>query len=351
VIQTLDVADRKSLARFDTIIDVRSPGEFAEDHVPGAVNLPVLGDEERALVGYVYVQKSRFDARRLGAAIVARNIASHLEGDLSTKSPAFAPLIYCWRGGQRSAAMATVFDQIGWRPTLLRGGYKSYRREVCASLSRSYPPIVLLSGHTGTAKTAILSEVGSRGAQVLDLENLANHRGSLLGGFAGRPQPSQKWFESQLLGELAALDHSKPVLMEAESSKIGDVNIPEPLWKEMRAAPMIEIKAPTAARARYLLAAYRDLTFDPERLIAALARLPSRHGQGTVNGWIELVEMGRYEELVSALMEIHYDPACTRWNKSHPHSSLEVLASEDLSRSFVSEAAGRIVEILRNLEL
>jgi tRNA 2-selenouridine synthase len=351
VIHTLDVADQQALAKFETIIDVRSPGEFAEDHVPGAINLPVLNDEERGVVGTIYVQKSRFEARRLGAAIVARNIAYHLEGALSTKTPAFAPLVYCWRGGQRSSAMATILDQVGWRPTLLAGGYKTYRREICARLNEALPPIVLLGGHTGTAKTAMLSEAKTLGAQVLDLEGLAHHRGSLLGDIAGKAQPSQKMFESRLVIELAALDPSRPVLMEAESSKIGDINIPDALWKAMRSAPMIEVRAPIPARARYLLTEYRDLTSDPDRLAFALGRLPGRHGRACLEGWVKLADDGEHEALAVALMEAHYDPAYTRWSRSHPRPCLESLELDNLLEATVLDTAARIVRLLESLEL
>ncbi len=351
MIHSLEVADGAALAGFDVIIDVRSPGEFAEDHVPGAINLPVLNDQERAQVGTIYVQQSRFEARRLGAAVVARNIASHLEGALSARPPGFAPLVYCWRGGQRSAAMATVLHQVGWRPTLLAGGYKTYRRAVCARLEETLPPIVLLGGHTGTAKTAMLSAVSSLGTAVVDLEGLAHHRGSLLGAIAGEAQPSQKMFESRLAIELAALDASKPVLMEAESSKIGEINVPEALWRAMKSAPMIEVCVPAPERARFLVSSYRDLTSDAGRLVDLLDRLPGLHGRSVVEGWRTLARDGKYEDLALALMTTHYDPAYARWNRNHPRSCLERIELDHLSESSISDAARRIVGCLGRLDV
>ena len=351
MIQNLENASRGALVGFDTIIDVRSPAEFAEDHVPNALNLPVLNDDERAVVGTVYVQRSRFEARRLGAAMVARNIASHLEGALHGCPPGFAPLVYCWRGGQRSAAMATVLDQVGWRPTLLVGGYRTYRHEVRARLDKAAANIVLLSGHTGTAKTAMLSEIRSLGLQVVDLEALARHRGSLLGALANAPQPSQKMFESRLAIELADLDPSKPVLMEAESSKIGEINIPEALWRAMKSAPVIEVRAPLLARARYLVSTYRDLTADPARLIALLDRLPGPHGRATIESWRGLVHDRLYEALAAGLMEAHYDPAYTRWSRKHPRPCLDVIDLQELSRSSIMEAAKRIAARLKDLDI
>ena len=351
VIRTLGEADRNALATFDEVIDVRSPGEFAEDHIPGAINLPVLNDGERAFIGTIYVQKSRFEARRLGAAIVARNIAAHLDGALGAKTPSFAPLVYCWRGGQRSAAMATVLDQVGWRPTLLAGGYRTYRREVCARLNDALPRVVLLGGHTGTAKTAMLSQIASRGVQVIDLEGLAHHRGSLLGNIPGEAQPSQKMFESRLNLALAALDASRPVLMEAESSKIGNINIPETLWKAMGAASMIEVRAPIPVRARYLVSAYQDLTADPKRLIAALGRLPARYGRAALEVWRDLARLGEYEALAMALMEAHYDPAYARWNRNHPRPCLETIELQEITETSVSDASAQIAKRLHGLEV
>jgi tRNA 2-selenouridine synthase len=226
-----DAVDRTSLARFDMIIDVRSPGEFAEDRVPGAVNLPVLDNEERAIIGTTYVQESRFLARRMGAALVARNVARHLDTALKDAPPTFKPLIYCWRGGQRSNAMALILAQVGWRTTVLQGGYKTYRRNVQRSLYDE--PLgfrlILLDGNTGCGKTDILQRAAAKGAQVLDLEDLAQHRGSLFGAMADA-QPSQKWFESSLIHELSAMDASRPVLVEAESNKIGKRTLPPALW-------------------------------------------------------------------------------------------------------------------------
>jgi tRNA 2-selenouridine synthase len=220
-----EAVDPASLAYFDAIIDVRSPSEFAEDHIPGAENLPVLDDAQRAEVGTIYVQQSRFLARRIGAAHVARNIALHLETTLADRPASFRPLVHCWRGGQRSQAMATILSQVGWPTSVLVGGYRTYRRRVTARLYDDGPTplkLVLLDGHTGSAKTDVLLRLAQLGVQTLDLEGLAEHRGSLFGGRPGRAQPSQKLFESRLLSALEALDPARPVVVEAESSKIGE---------------------------------------------------------------------------------------------------------------------------------
>jgi tRNA 2-selenouridine synthase len=345
MIPTLDTIDRAARQGFSAIIDVRSPAEFADDHVPGALNLPVLNDDERAEVGTIYVQQSRLLARRIGAAYVARNIAAHLEGSVLSQVPsAFAPLVYCWRGGQRSTAMATVLSQVGWRPTLIAGGYKTYRRHVTAALYDAEPPyrFVLVDGHTGTAKTQILSRLGSHGVQTLDLEALAAHRGSLFGALPGRPQPSQRLFESRLLSAIEALDVSRPIVVEAESSKIGERFLPTTVWNAMLAAPRITLQAPPEARARYLACAYADIAADPAALHATLDRLPGALGRKRLDAWRKLADVGEIEALAASLMETHYDPAYTRSSRKEARTSLGVVELAGLDEAEQARAAQAI---------
>lgn len=347
-IEVVQTADPATLARFDMVIDVRSPSEFAEDHAPGAVNLPVLTDEERAEVGTIYVQDSRFRARRIGAAYIARNVARYLETELADKDGAFQPLIYCWRGGQRSNAMAVILSQVGWRTGLLAGGYKTYRRRVSERLYDARLPhrLVLLDGPTGCGKTELLHLVAQRGAQVLDLEGLAAHRGSLFGGLPGRPQPSQKMFESQLLGALEALDPARPVLVEAESSKIGERMIPPALWKLMEAAPRIEVSAPAEARARYLLSAYHEITRDRAALDDLLARVPDRPGRKRLAEWRALADAGDFQALAAALIELHYDPSYRRSSRDDAHVRLAALEMEGVGPADLATAADRIAALM-----
>ena len=347
MIPTLTSLDPASLAGFGDIVDVRTPAEFALDHVPGAINLPVLSDAERAEVGTIYVQESRLKARRVGAALVARNIAAHLEGALKDKAGPYAPLIYCWRGGQRSHAMATVLAQVGWRPTVIAGGYKTYRKWVTASLydAEAVFRVILLDGNTGSAKTEILRGLREVGVQALDLEALAGHRGSLFGALPGRPQPSQKLFETRLLEALGRLDPARPVLVEAESSKIGDLNLPPTLWKAMAAAPRIELAAPRAERARYLVQAYGDIIEDRERLGTALANLPGRHGQKRLAQWRDMVQSGAFEALAEALMEAHYDPAYERSRRADERPPLGIVVLVDLEPASLGTAATKVAAL------
>jgi tRNA 2-selenouridine synthase len=308
-------ADLSPAARdgFDAIIDVRSPSEFAADHVPGALNLPVLDDAERAEVGTIYVQESRFLARRMGAAKVARNIAAHLEGALAGRAPGFRPLVYCWRGGMRSGAMATVLGQVGWPVTVLEGGYRSWRRQVVARLHDGALDLrlVLLDGPTGVGKTAVLEALAARGEQVLDLEGLARHRGSLFGAIPGG-QPGQKRFESGLLDVLERLDPARPVFAEAESSRIGDLSVPPALWAAMRAAPRVRLEAEMGWRVRHILEHYGDIGADRAALAQAIGRLPSHLSKALKGEWLALAARGELQPLVEGLMRAHYDPAYAR---------------------------------------
>jgi tRNA 2-selenouridine synthase len=348
MIESIETVDLATLASFAEIIDVRSPGEFALDHVPGAINLPVLDDIERAQVGTIYVRQSRLLARRIGAAHVARNIAGHLEGALADKPGAYAPLVYCWRGGQRSNAMATVLDQVGWRVSVLRGGYKTWRRGVTAALYDAEPDlrVILLDGDTGSGKTDILIRLNTQGIQTLDLEGLAGHRGSLFGGLRGTEQPSQKMFESRLMDALAGLDRDRPVVVEAESSKIGERMLPPTLWKAMLAAPCIDLKVPLAARAKYLVDAYSDIVEDPTALQQTLLRLPGRHGRKRLAQWMDLAKSEQFEILAQSLMEHHYDPAYRRSRREDHRRRLGVIEVEDLDPASQDAAATRIADLV-----
>jgi tRNA 2-selenouridine synthase len=336
--------DRAALERFDDIVDVRSPAEFEDDHIPGAINLPVLDNEERARIGAIYVQQSRFLARRMGAALVARNIARHLESGLANKPGSWAPLVYCWRGGQRSGAMATVLQQVGWRPTVLEGGYKTYRRRVSGSLYETPPGLnlVLLDGYTGCGKTEILRRAAFLGVQTLDLEDLARHRGSLFGDLPGQSQPSQKMFESRLWRIWEGLDPAQPVLVEAESSKVGEINLPPSLWRAMLTAPRIEISAPPRVRAAYLTRTYSDIITDPVGLEAILAKLPIHIGRSRLEEWRGLCRAGDFQALAASLIEHHYDPAYERSRRPDQRPPLATLQVSDLSLADLDTVARSI---------
>ncbi len=304
---------------FDEIVDVRSPAEFALDHLPGALNCPVLDDVERARVGTVYKQGSPFEARRLGAALVAKNVARHLETHFAGRDQRWKPLVYCWRGGKRSGSMVHVLREVGWDAAALQGGYQSYRRAVIAQLETLPAQLDyrVICGPTGSGKSRLLEKLVAHGAQGLDLERLAKHRGSVLGDLPGDAQPSQKMFESLIWSALRHFDAARPVFVEAESKRIGALRVPETLLGRMRAAECIRIDVPLAERVRFLVAEYRHFLAEPEWLKARLSRLAALHSTTIVAGWIAHIDAGDWEDLVGDLLATHYDAAYLRSTRTN----------------------------------
>ena len=313
---------------FKVILDVRSPSEFALDHLPGAANTPVLDDEERAEVGTLNAEQGAFEAKRLGAARVARNIADLIERQFSQKPRHWSPLLYCWRGGQRSGSLATVLARIGWPVSLIEGGYKAFRQAMLKDLqSRSAAlSLTVIAGRTGTAKTRLLESLQRHGAQILDLEALARHRGSVLGQWPAQAglqspqapaqdtveQPGQKRFESLLWAATRALDPARPVFVESESRKIGQCQIPEAMILNIRASRMIQVEADVSTRTRFLVEDYQHLCRPDSPLVSQLQRLVPLHGHERVAAWTAQAEAGQWETLVESLLVAHYDPAYDR---------------------------------------
>ena len=314
-----DVVTVAQLTEFHDIVDVRSPSEYALDHVPGAINCPVLDDEERARVGATYVRESPFRAKKLGAALVARNIARHVETSFIDKPKSWRPLVYCWRGGQRSGAMTIVLRQVGWDARKLAGGYKAYRRHVVAEIDRLAPQLTLrvVCGPTGSGKSTLLRALGDAGEQVLDLERLAAHRGSVLGELPGEPQPSQKMFDSRLWSRLRGLDPARPVYVEAESKKIGEVRVPDAVIGRMWDSECILMECERTARIALLLREYAHFMRDPALLVAKLDCLLPLHGHARIERWKSLAVAGEWPALVGELLVDHYDPAYGKSTLKH----------------------------------
>ncbi|MGI9523849.1 MAG: tRNA 2-selenouridine(34) synthase MnmH [Hyphomicrobiaceae bacterium] len=349
-IDAIDDVELDRIESFDTIIDVRSPSEFGQDHIPSAINLPVLSDAERAEVGTIYKQFSRFRARRIGACYTSANISRHLGTALANKSPDWKPLIYCWRGGMRSNAIAQVLAAVGWRVAVLNGGYQTWRRQVVGDLRDDPVPLrfVLLDGQTGTGKTAVLQELAKQGEQTLDLEGLACHRGSVFGGLAGRSQPSQKLFESHLWVALARMDFAKPIFVEAESSLIGRCALPKPLIQAMRIASRVELRAAEQMRVQYLMSSYGRLLSNCDGLHTAIEALRPFHARQTIDSWHNLVRGGHHKELALALIGEHYDPLYDRSRKKRNDRAVATFLLEELTASEFDHAARRIAATLRD---
>lgn len=318
-----EVVSADQLDGFDEIVDVRSPAEYAEDHVPGAINLPVLDDEERAHVGTLYKQVSPFDAKKVGAALVSRNIARHIEAHFQAKPRKYRPLVYCWRGGSRSGSLAHVLRSIGWPAAQLEGGYKAYRKRVIGELD-SLPErfrFVVVCGRTGSGKSRYLQVLQEAGAQVLDLEDLAAHKGSVLGGLPDRPQPGQKFFESLIWHRLHALDPAQPVFVESESKKIGRLHTPDVLLTRMRGSECLTLEADIPVRVTLLKEEYAHFLADPVLLNRQIDCLANLQGLERVEHWKEQALSGQWDALVAELLVEHYDPAYSRsLGKNYPQA-------------------------------
>jgi len=326
---------------FDAIIDVRSPAEFEDDHIPGAVSLPALSNEERAEVGTLYKQHSAFEARKIGAALVSRNLARHIETYFMDKPGGFRPLIYCWRGGQRSGSVAIVLAEIGFLPHTLEGGYKRYRQDVMTQLETDPARFRfrIVAGQTGTGKTRFLEALAAAGGQVLDLEGLANHKGSMFGLRPGDSQPSPRSFDSRLAAALRGFDPARPVWVESESPKIGQLFVPQHLHHALRGADSIRLSAPIEARVAHSIADYQDWFDQPDAIRERLQRLTYRHGHEVIGRWLSLLDARDWQGLVRALLVEHYDPAYAGSASAYGWDQGEPLVLSDLSPARMEKAA------------
>ncbi len=313
---TVSVADYlANPTRFSCVLDARTPSEFALDHVPSAVNTPVLSDEQRVTVGTLDKQVSSFEAKRVGAGLVSTNIGQMLSTPLFEQARDWSPLVYCWRGGNRSGSLAHVLRKVGWRSVQLEGGYKAFRNHVIAELATLPTQFDwrVVAGHTGAGKTRLLQALAAQGAQVLDLEAIALHRGSVLGsymqGVSIVPQPSQKAFETQVWHVLRQLNPAQPVFVESESAKVGNVRVPEALIAAMRGAACVVLETSTAQRVALLCEEYAHFVHDAPQLNEQLARLTAHFGQAQIEHWQAQASAGQWHDLVEALLVKHYDPA------------------------------------------
>ncbi|MEW6371478.1 MAG: tRNA 2-selenouridine(34) synthase MnmH [Pseudomonadota bacterium] len=330
------------LDSFDTIIDARSEGEFALDHLPGAINCPVLNNEERIRVGTLYKQVGAFEAKKVGAALVARNIAHHLDTLFADKPRDWKPLVYCWRGGNRSGSLAHILAKIGWPVVQLDGGYKAYRAYVSEALDN--PPAVdfrVICGTTGSGKSRLLETLEQVGAQVLDLERLAAHRGSVLGHLPDEPQPTQKMFESRIWDKLRHFDLDQPVFVESESKKVGNLRVPDAVMERMRASPCIALTLSRPNRVRLLMEDYQHFARNADALNGQLEHLVQLHGRAKIDAWHAMAKAGAMPELVDQLLVEHYDPAYLRSIDRNfvQYGKAQVLELADIGREDFVKAA------------
>jgi len=299
------------LGQFDAVIDARSEDEYAQDHLPGALNWPTLDNQQRIDIGTLYKQVNPFEARKRGAAIAARNIAAHIEREVIDKPKDWKPLAYCWRGGQRSGALSLILSQIGFKVTLLEGGYKAFRAAIVQDSAQRVAELKfqVICGPTGNGKTRLLQALRAAGAQVLDLEDLANHRSSVLGAVPGLKQPSQKGFDTLIWNQLRHFDSTRPVYIESESKKVGNLVVPVALIEAMRTSPCLNLVLPDAQRVALLLEDYAHLTQDVAYFCGRLSALIELRGRAVVEGWQTQAQAGAFAPVVLDLLQKHYDPA------------------------------------------
>ncbi len=320
------------LDSFSTIIDARSEGEYALDRLPGAVNWPTLNDQERHEVGTEYKQVSAFDARKRGAVMATRNIARHIETHCADKPKNWKPLVYCWRGGQRSGSLSLVLSQIGFDVHIIDGGYKAFRAEMLLDTARLAASLNyrVICGPTGSGKTRLLTSLASAGAQVLDLEALAEHRSSVLGLIPGQPQPSQKQFDTRVWDALRRFNASQVVWAESESKKVGNVSVHDALMDALRASACARLELPIEERVKLLMQDYDFFVKDPAFFCKRLDVLKDLRGKAVIDDWKARVQDGKVEGVVRELLELHYDPgyaSSTRRNYQKFDASFVIAAS------------------------
>ncbi len=336
------------LDQFDAVIDARSESEYALDHLPGAVNWPTLNDEERQVFGTMYVQVNAFEAKKRGAAIAARNIANHIERHVVAKPREWRPLAYCWRGGKRSGALSLILDQIGFRVTLVEGGYKAFRAAMLLDITQRVSQLhfQVVCGTTGSGKTRLLQSLAEAGAQVLDLEALAQHRSSVLGAIPGQSQPSQKRFDTLIWDSLRSFDPLRPVFVESESKKVGNVSVPLSLVERMRGSPCWDLSLPMDERVALLLEDYNFFVKDSAHFCNRLDVLAEFRGKVVVQGWKDQVALGNWEPVVQDLLIQHYDPVylqSMRRNFSQ-YSTAQTISPGDRSLASMNRLARNMVQ-------
>jgi len=341
--------DAFDASEFDYVCDARAPSEYEDDHVPGAISTPVLQDDQRAEVGTLYKQVDPFEAKKIGAAMVAENLGRIIRENFLRCEKSTKILVYCWRGGERSLSLAHVLSRIGFDVYFAQGGYKRYRAGVLEYLRGmdkfSYH---IIAGKTGCAKGKLLDALEAAGAQVIDLEVMANHRGSILGEEPGaREQPSQKLFDSRIAGKARKFDPSRPVFIEGESSMIGKVQVPATMWGAMRKGAVTQLEIPMHQRVKWIRAGYRHFeTTETERLLECLDVLVKRVGHERVNAWKEMIAEENWDGFVQDILESHYDAAyAAAAARSRPQEAENAtsLFLEDTSDATYANAAAELM--------
>ncbi len=301
----LDVNDFLQKAQTLPIIDVRSPGEFAHAHIPGAVNIPLFDNDERAVIGTKYKQAGKDAAVLLGLDMVGPKMAGFVKQSRKLNPTNKEVLVHCWRGGMRSGSFAWLLNTAGIKATTLTGGYKAYRNAVLDGLAQPRP-LLILGGKTGSGKTDILKELAQQGEQIIDLEGLAHHKGSSYGAIGQPPQPSTEQFENLIYAKWQHLNPDKRIWLEDESRNVGSCFIPMPLWQQMRAAPVAFVDVPKEVRIERLVREYTGI--DHQLLIEATKRIERRLGGQVTKQALDALTRNDYATVADLTLD-YYDKA------------------------------------------
>jgi tRNA 2-selenouridine synthase len=324
------------------LIDVRAPKEFAHGHIPGAINMPLFNDMERAKVGIRYKQGGKENAVLLGLEIVGPKMADFVK-QARKIAPKKELLIHCWRGGMRSESMAWLLETSGFKTHTLEGGYKAYRRYIREAFSRPVTMIVL-GGYTGSGKTDVLKELERKGQQFLDIEQIANHKGSVFGTLGQEPQPTNEQFENNLADTWRKFDFEKTLWVEDESRNLGFCGIPEPLFFKMRDAILIKIIVPKNARAKRLVREYG--LFEKEKLAEQLIKIRERMGGQNLKTAMQALESGNMEKVAELSLQ-YYDKAYKHAGRDrNPEKIFEIEIDEDNPAA----TAQKVLEFAENLK-
>jgi tRNA 2-selenouridine synthase len=306
ITKKLDISEFLKASRDQPVIDVRTPSEFKQGHIPGAFNIPLFTDEERAEIGTIYKQESRDASIRRGLDIVGPKMRSFVD-----EADKFIPdgnvLVHCWRGGMRSESMAWLLNFSGIKAQTLSGGYKVFRNYVLDTFNESWP-IIILGGMTGSGKTEVLHHLSEMGEQVIDLEGLANHKGSAFGAIGEDPQPTNEHFENELAFRLLQMDKNRPIWLEDESHHIGRNLIPNALFEQMRSAPVIKMNVPSPERIKHLINVYSD--YPNDQLRESIQKIERRLGGLRTKQALEALDINDYGFVAESALN-YYDKTYT----------------------------------------
>jgi len=338
--QVLTADKFMSFGKLFSIVDVRSPGEFAEGHIPGAINIPIFNDEERAIVGTIYIKKGRLPAIEKGLEIVGPKMARFVREAVALTSSGQL-FVYCWRGGMRSESMAWLFERVGIKCTTLKGGYKAYRNYLLEKIA-VLPHLIVIEGHTGSGKTEILKRLKEMGERVINLEELANHKGSVFGGISQKPQPTTQQFQNDLFDEVLSFDLSRRVWVEGEGLSVGRVFLPDPFWNKMNDAHCVEILVPRSDRINRLVSEYGSL---PDELMQnAIRSLIKRLGDERMNEVLRLYLENDLSGVADKLLEYYDQTYQFSRNKYKREMTVLILPNGDgfLNAKLILEKAAKI---------